>query len=106
VEALCHALGSGVASVLEGVVSLFDKSLLQQMEQRHGEPRLMMLETIREYGLEALAANEEMEATRQAHAHYYLVLAEEAEPGLDGPQDAVWLERLEREYNNLRVALQ
>ncbi len=76
------------------------------MEQLHGEPRLMMLETLREYGLEALAANEEMEITQQAHAHYYLVLAEEAEPGLDGPQDAMWLERLEREYNNLRAALQ
>src|SRR6266568_628999 len=106
VEALCHALGSGVTSVLEGVISLFDKSLLQHMEQLHGEPRLMMLETLREYGLEALAANEEMEITQQAHAHYYLVLAEEAEPGLDGPQDAMWLERLEREYNNLRAALQ
>src|SRR6266571_1677786 len=68
VEALCYALGSGVTSVLEGVASLFDKSLLQQMEQLHGEPLLMMLETIREYGLEALEVNEEMEVTRQAYA--------------------------------------
>jgi len=106
VEALCRALGSGVTPVLEGVASLLDKSLMQHMEQLHGERRLMLLETLREYGLEALAANEEMEVTRQAHAHYYLALAEEAEPGLDGPQDAMWLERLEREYNNLRTALQ
>jgi DNA-binding CsgD family transcriptional regulator/tetratricopeptide (TPR) repeat protein len=66
----------------------------------------MMLETLREYGLEALAANEEMEVTRQAHAHYYLGLAEEAEPELAGPQQAEWLERLEREHDNLRAAMQ
>ncbi len=106
VEALYDVLKNGMTSVLDGVASLLDKSLLQHMEQRQGELRLMMLETLREYGLEALVANEEMEATRQAHAYYYLALAEEAEPGLDGPQDAVWLERLEREYNNLRAALQ
>ncbi len=105
VEAICSMLGSGVTSVLDGVASLLDKSLLQQMEQLHGEPRLMMLETIREYGLEALAVNEEMEVTRQAHAHYYLVLAEEAEPEFAGPQQVEWLERLEREHDNLRAAL-
>ena len=48
--------------------------------------RLMMLETLREYGLEALAANGEMETIRQAHAAYYLGLAEEAEPEWEGPQ--------------------
>jgi predicted ATPase/DNA-binding CsgD family transcriptional regulator len=105
VEALCSMLGSGGTSVLDGVASLLDKSLLQQIEQRHGEPRLMMLETLREYGLEALAANEEMEVARQAHAHYYLVLAEEAEPEIAGPQQAEWLERLEQAYDNLRAAL-
>src|SRR6266567_2721745 len=105
VEALCHALGSGVTSVLEGVASLFDKSLLQQMEQLHGEPLLMMLETIREYGLEALEVNEEMEVTRQAYADYYLALAEKAELELGGPQQVMWLERLDREHDNLRAAL-
>ncbi len=104
-EALCHALGSGVTSVLEGVASLFDKSLLQQMEQLHGEPLLMMLETIREYGLEALEVNEEMEVTRQAYADYYLALAEKAELELGGPQQVMWLERLDREHDNLRAAL-
>ena len=105
VEGLCSMLGSGGISVLEGLTSLLDKSLLQHMEQRQGEPRLRMLETLREYGIEALEASGEMEATRQAHAHYYLLLAEEAEPELAGPQQAEWLERLEQAYDNLRAAL-
>jgi len=65
-----------------------------------------MLETIREYGLEALAANGEMEGGRRVHAAYYLALAEEAEPELEGPQQVTWLERLEREHDNLRAVMQ
>ncbi len=105
-EAVCQTDGEQASSVLEGVASLLDKSLLQQTEQEGEEPRLVMLETIREYGLEALEASGEMEATRQAHALYYLRLAEQAEPELRGPQQAVWLERLEREHDNLRAAMQ
>ena len=107
-EAIYVALeGDQVAGqILEGVASLIDKSLLQQTEQEGEQPRLVMLETIREYGLECLNASETMEATRQAHAEYYLALAEKAEPELVGPQQAKWLERLEQEQNNLRAAMQ
>lgn len=66
----------------------------------------MMLETIREYGREVLAASGEMEAIQHAHAAFYLALAEEAAPELRGPQQALWLKRLEREYANLRAAMQ
>src|SRR6266849_6515090 len=83
-----------------------DKSLLRHVEQEGEEPRLLMLATIREYGLEALASSGEMESTRQAHAAYYLRLSEQAELELGGPQQAAWLERLEREHDNLRAALQ
>ena len=105
VEGLYTALGEMPADVLDGIVSLMDKSLLQQMEQDGEEPRLAMLETIREYGLETLAASGEMERTRQAHATYCLALAEQAELELGGPQQAAWLDRLEREHDNLRAAL-
>jgi predicted ATPase/DNA-binding CsgD family transcriptional regulator len=105
VEGLYTALGEMPADVLDGIVSLMDKSLLQQMEQDGEEPRLVMLETIREYGLETLAASGEMERTRQAHATYCLALAEQAELELGGPQQAAWLDRLEREHDNLRAAL-
>jgi predicted ATPase/serine/threonine protein kinase/DNA-binding CsgD family transcriptional regulator len=104
-EAVCTALGDEAGQVLDGMASLIDKSLLQQIEQEGEEPRFAMLETIREYGLEALAASGEMEFTRQAHAEYYLRLAEEAEPEFRGSQQGRWLERLEREYDNLRAAL-
>ena len=105
VEAICEALGDERGKAFEGVASLIDKSVVQQREQEDEEPRLVMLETIREYGLEALATRGEMEATRQAHAAYYLALAEAAEPELIGPQQAVWLERLEEEHDNLRAGL-
>src|SRR5712691_13153086 len=64
-----------------------------------------MLETIREYGLEVLAANGEMEASLHAHARYYLALAEEAEPQLSGAEQARWVAELEREQENVRAAV-
>ncbi len=105
VEAVSTAVGDTDAGVLEGIASLLDKSLLQRTERDGGEPRFVMLETIREYGLEALTSGGEVEATREAHAAYYLALAEQAEPELNGPQQIIWFERLEREHDNLRAAL-
>ena len=105
VEGLYTALGEMPAHVLDGVASLMDKSLLRQVEQEGEEPCLLMLATIREFGHEALAADGEMESIRWAHANYYLTLAEEAELELVGPQGARWLDRLEREHDNLREAL-
>jgi predicted ATPase/DNA-binding CsgD family transcriptional regulator len=105
VEGLSTALGELPADVLDGMASLLDKSLLRQTGQEAETARLMMLETIREYGLEALAASGEMGRTRQAHATYYLALAEQAELERGGPQQAPWLEQLEREHDNLRAAL-
>src|SRR5881227_339760 len=107
VEAVCADASDGgeAGQILERVASLIDKSLLQQTEQEGQEPRLLMLETIREYGLEQLAVNGEMEVTRQAHATYYLRLSEQAEPELVGPRQAMWLERLEWEHENLRAVM-
>ena len=85
VEGLYTALGELPADVLDGVASLMDKSLLRQVEQEGEEPRLLMLETIREYGLEVLASAGEMESTRRAHAAYYLRLSEDAELRTRGP---------------------
>src|SRR5437660_4862688 len=90
---------------MNAIASLIDKSLLQQNEQEGEESRFLMLETIREYGMETLMVSGELESTQHAHAAYYLALAEEAEPELGGPQEVVWLERLEREHANLRAAL-
>ncbi len=68
VEALCAALEKSDGQTVDRVASLIDKSLLQQIEQEGQEPRLLMLESIREYGMERLKANGELEATLQALA--------------------------------------
>src|SRR5215470_7953068 len=105
-EAVCQAGGDQASSVLEGVASLLDKSLVQQTEREGGEPRLVMLETIREFGWECLHRQGELEAARQAHARYYLALAEQAEPHFFGPEPFLWVNRLERDLDNLRAILQ
>jgi predicted ATPase len=107
IEAVCTPPGSTSAPILDGVASLVDKSLLQQVEQQEGEePRFVMLETIREYALERLESHGETEAARRAHAASFLALAEETEQGMTGPQQAILLERLEQEHDNLRTAMQ
>jgi len=105
IEAVCHSIGDEKIDVLNVITSLIDKSLLHQTEQEGEEPRLMMLETIREYGLEVLKVSSELNLIRHAHATYYLRLAEQAEPELRGARDAIWLDRLEAEHDNLRAAL-
>src|SRR6266567_5753277 len=64
-EAVCIAQGDLLIDVLEAVAALVDKSLLRQETQADGQPRLLMLETIREYALERLAASGEAEAVRR-----------------------------------------
>jgi len=90
--------------VLDGLEVLVDKSLLRA-EYADDEARFMMLETIREYALEQLAAHREAEAMRCCHAAFFLALAEEAEPRLTTGEQRTWLDCLEREHDNLRAAL-
>jgi predicted ATPase/DNA-binding CsgD family transcriptional regulator len=91
-------------SVLDGIASLVDASLLRR-EEHEEEPRYRMLETVREYGQEQLAASGELESARRAHALYFLGLAEQAAAATWGPGQATWLDRLEPERANLREAL-
>src|SRR6266851_2633378 len=104
-EQVCRAAGGLAGDILEGLESLMDKSLLRQEGQDDGEPRWWMLQTLREFGLEVLASAGEAEATRQAHAEYYLRLSEQAEPRLRGSEQGRWFARLEQEHENLRAAL-
>ena len=98
--------GEGIeeARVLDLLSSLVDKSLVM-VEEREGEVRYRMLETIGQYGMEKLEGSGEAEMTRERHAMYYLALAGEAEPELLGVHQEAWLGRLEEEHDNLRAVL-
>jgi predicted ATPase/DNA-binding CsgD family transcriptional regulator/transcriptional regulator with XRE-family HTH domain len=105
IEAICNSLDITTKNILGTTISLIDKNLLQQIEQAKGVPRLMMMATIREFGLECLVSHGQEEVTRRAHALFYLKLAEEVEPKLVGVEQQWWFEVLDREYENLQAAL-
>jgi len=90
--------------VLEGISALIGASLLQRTELADGEVRLGMLELIRAFALEQLERAGELKATRSGHARYYLQFAETGRMALDGSEQALWLARIAREYDNLRAA--
>jgi predicted ATPase len=104
-EAVCNAHGDLEVDMLDAVAGLMDKSLLWQETKIDGQPRLLLLETIREYALELLKASGEAEVVRRQHAIFFLQLAEEAEPQIRGAEYCLWRERLEIEHDNLRAAL-
>jgi predicted ATPase/class 3 adenylate cyclase len=87
---------------LELIESLADKSLIKLVGD---EPRLRMLQTIRDYGLERLAESPERQDVAQRHAAFFLALAEESELPLAGREQTRWLDLLEQEQANLRVAI-
>ena len=103
IEAVCDTRNDLGLDILDGMASMVDKSLAQQVEQVDAETRFVMLSTIREYALERLVESNDELAARRAHAAYYLVLAEE------GAEDVVahpeWLDRFEVEHDNFRTAL-
>lgn len=103
--AVCNRDGALGDDILSCLAVLVDKSLLHQEEGTEGEPRFVMRETIREYALEWLAASVEEETIRQRQAEYYLTLAEQAERNLFGPEQQLWLNRLEQELDNIRAVL-
>ena len=104
-EAVCDTKGDLDLDLLDGMASMVDKSLAQQVEQAEGESRFVMLETIREYALEKLEASGEEGLSKRAHAAYCLVLAEEEATEQSGAEAAEWLERFAVEHDNFRAGL-
>lgn len=92
-----------IQGLLEGLV---EKSLIKLVVEPADEPRFTMLETLREYALERLAAQGEQEQLRQRHTQYFVALGEQAEPELHGPAVRSWMDRLEADQDNLRAALE
>lgn len=104
-EQVCAAHPIDRYAVLDLLSRLVDKSLVQA-EQGLSRDRYRLLETIRLYAAARLAEAGEIDATRDRHRDYFLMLAEHAEPELalaDGP---MWLARLEEEHDNLRAAFE
>jgi len=104
-EAVCAGDGVPRADVAEMVWKLVDKSLVAVRPGREGQTRQMLLETLREYGLERLANSKDDGATRNRHAAYFLVLAEKAAAGLNSPEPLSWLRRMDEDNDNFRATL-
>ena len=102
VEPVCgYDLASDPFDVLE---SLLSKSLVQQIGGTAGEPRFLLLGTIREYAAEKLQESGSSETLHQIHCQYFLALAEGVDDEFYGTNHAVRMHRLENEYGNFREA--
>lgn len=93
------------AGVLGDLIALVDHSLIRRVDDDVHGTRLGMLQTIRAFGLECLAASGEEQAVKAAHADLYLNMAREAAPALRFGADPAELDRLEMEHDNMRAAL-
>jgi non-specific serine/threonine protein kinase len=98
-EAVCSGL-----DVLNLLGQLVNKSLVA-MDDEGGEPRYRLLETVRQYAREKLLEMGEAEPARIAHFDFFFKLAETAEPMLESSNALEWIQRLERDYDNIRAAL-
>jgi predicted ATPase/DNA-binding CsgD family transcriptional regulator/Tfp pilus assembly protein PilF len=104
-EAVCAGSDLPAAEVLPALMGLVDKSLVQA-DTRGVRARFGLLETVRQYALERLTESGEERDRRRRHREWYLRQVEEAEPHLNGPDQAAWLDRLELEHDNIRAALE
>jgi predicted ATPase/DNA-binding SARP family transcriptional activator len=100
-EVVCAGDGVGGGEVLDLLAGLVDRSLVV----RGAGGRFRLLESVAAYCLDRLREAGEEVALRRRHAEYHLAMAEEAEPGLRGPDQGEWLRRLDTESANLRMAL-
>jgi len=104
VESVCAWNGLESFDVLDLLSPLVDKSLVVPNEI-DGLARYTLLETIREYASERLKSAGEMETQGGRHAAFFLELALQAEPELQGPEQSTWFARLGQEHENLRHAM-
>ena len=90
-------------ATLDGLGRLVDRSLV--VVDHAGATRYRMLETIRQYAADQLAASGETVALRDRHLAVFRRLALDAGLGLEGPEMPAWLERLDAEIDNFRTAI-
>ncbi len=99
-----RAIASSTSRLLPDLESLVAWSLLRS-DVTDGDVRLSMLETVREHAIDRLGEKGGLEDLRRRHAERFLGLAATAETELAGPDQAAWLDRLERELDNIRATL-
>ncbi len=105
VEAICGPASEIGGDVIDGVMALADQSLVRVEETPDGEPRVRLLDTIREYAAERLVERGESDAIHVRHRDWYMALAESAMPELSGADQRTWLDRLELEHDDIRAVL-
>jgi predicted ATPase/class 3 adenylate cyclase len=103
-EAVCGADPLTADAVLDLLASLVEKSLVMLEEHDEGA-RYRMLETIREYAHDKLQQEGDLAATAARHCEHYFAMAKAANRGLDGPDQADWIWRIETELDNVRTAM-
>ena len=103
-EAVCADDEVEADDMLDLVTSLVEKSLVT-MDQRDGQGRLRMLETIREYAGEKLGEDGGTQAAAARHCEFFFALSKQARDGMQGPRQREWLDRLDLEQDNLRAAV-
>lgn len=104
-EGVCAGEDAERRGVLDSLSHLVDKSLLDVTGRHAPAARYRMLETIRQYAAERLAASGEVSVVRRRHVEWFRTLAEQAEPGLRGSDQQQWVARLAAELDNVRGAL-
>jgi predicted ATPase/class 3 adenylate cyclase len=102
IEAVADGREGGLLDLLG---TLVDESLLRRTETTEGEIRFQMLETIREFAAERLEEEPDAADVRARHCRHFLDLAARAEPHLVGADQKEWLDRCEREHDNIRAAI-
>ncbi len=103
-ESVCAGEGIETREALNLLTHLIDKSLVKAEEQ-DAQMRYGMLETVRQYARERLVEADELESVCARHLDFYVRLMAEAWDAIGSQDEAVWLERLEHEHDNLRAAL-
>ncbi len=103
-EAVAEVCELAPEAALDIVAGLVDASLVLA-EEHAGRTRYRLLETVRQYAAERLAASGDLARLERAHARHFLGVAQAAEPMLTGSNQRAWLDRLAAEHDNLRRAL-
>jgi predicted ATPase len=105
VEPVCGPAVDVGGDVVDSLDQLADQSLLRRLPD-FDEPRFLMLQTIREFAGERLEEGGEGAMIRDRHLEAFLALAQTAQEHLFGPQRKAWLDRLDADHDNFRVALE